>query len=86
MPVGHHYTETITERTCTAAMDTTYTCEDCGASYIGDYTDKEMHKYTKSVSYPPCNGIGYTTYTCVNAAIFTRVITRIRGNTITMLL
>ena len=64
MPVGHHYTETITEPTCTAMGYTTYTCEDCGASYIGDYTDKEMHNYTKSVTYPTCTELGYTTYTC----------------------
>ena len=64
MPTGHHYTETITEPTCTSMGYTTYTCEDCGASYIGDYTDKEMHNYTKSVTYPTCTELGYTTYTC----------------------
>lgn len=64
MPTGHHYTETITEPSCTAMGYTTYTCEDCGASYIGDYTDKEMHNYTKSVTYPTCTELGYTTYTC----------------------
>ncbi len=64
MPAGHHYTETITEPTCTAMGYTTYTCEDCGASYIGDYTNKEMHNYTKSVIYPTCTELGYTTYTC----------------------
>ena len=64
MPAGHHYTETITEPSCTAMGYTTYTCEDCGASYIGDYTDKEMHNYTKSVTYPTCTELGYTTYTC----------------------
>ena len=32
---------TVTEPTCTAMGFTTYNCENCDHSYIGNYTDKD---------------------------------------------
>ena len=43
---------------------TTYTCENCDNSYVGDYTDKIAHKYSASVTAPTCTAMGYTTFTC----------------------
>ena len=37
---------------------TTYTCEDCGDSYISDYTDKTEHKYNAVVTSPDLHGNG----------------------------
>ena len=64
LPTGHHYSETVTIPTCTSMGYTTYTCEDCGVSYIGNYTDKAEHHYHGVVTYPTCTELGYTTYTC----------------------
>ena len=43
---------------------TTYNCENCDHSYIGNYTDKTEHKYNSVVTPPTCTEMGYTTYTC----------------------
>ena len=64
LPTGHSYTETVTAPTCTAMGYTTYTCENCDNSYVGDYTDKIAHKYSASVTAPTCTAMGYTTFTC----------------------
>lgn len=64
LPTGHTYSETVTEPTCTAMGFTTYNCENCDHSYIGNYTDKTEHKYNSVVTPPTCTEMGYTTYTC----------------------
>lgn len=64
LPTGHHYSESVTAPTCSAMGFTTYTCHDCGASYIGNYTDKTEHHYTSAVTPATCTALGYTTYTC----------------------
>ena len=64
LPTGHHYLETVTIPTCTSIGYTTFTCDDCGVSYIGNYTDKAEHHYHGEVTYPTCTELGYTTYTC----------------------
>ena len=66
LPTGHSYTETVTAPTCTTMGYTTYTCENCDNSYIGDYTDKIAHKYSADITAPTCTAMGYTTYTCTD--------------------
>ena len=63
LPTGHTYSETVTEPTCTAMGFTTYNCENCDHSYIGNYTDKTEHKYNSVVTPPTCTEMGYTTFT-----------------------
>lgn len=43
---------------------TTYTCTDCGDTYIGDYVDATGHDYESTMTEPTCTELGYTTYTC----------------------
>ena len=43
---------------------TTYTCVDCGDTYVSDYTDKIPHNYEAVITEPTCTTMGYTTYTC----------------------
>ena len=40
---GHNYTTEITEPTCEEQGYTTYTCEHCGDTYIGDYVEALGH-------------------------------------------
>lgn len=64
MPTGHHYSETITPPSCTAMGYTTYTCDICGDSYTGSYTDMTEHHYEGVITPSTCTELGYTTYTC----------------------
>ena len=64
--IGHDYSAEVTEPTCTAMGYTTYTCGNCGDSYIGDYTDKAEHEYSETVTEPTCTSHGFTTYNCDN--------------------
>lgn len=64
LPKGHHYTEVVTPPSCTAMGYTTYTCDDCGTSYTGDYTDKTEHHYHSVITPATCTELGFTTYTC----------------------
>lgn len=43
---------------------TTYTCEDCGYSYVDDYTNSTGHHYDEVVTPPTCTEIGFSTFTC----------------------
>lgn len=43
---------------------TTFTCEDCGDSYVGNYTDMLEHNYNKETVEPTCTEHGYAVYTC----------------------
>lgn len=43
---------------------TTFTCEVCGISYIGNYTDKTEHHYHSEITATTCTALGFTTYTC----------------------
>ena len=54
----------ITEPTCEGMGFTTYTCEDCGYSYVADYTDAKGHNYNEVVTAPTCTEIGFSTFTC----------------------
>ena len=42
---SHNYTSVITEPTCSQQGYTTYTCADCGDSYVTDYTNPVDHVY-----------------------------------------
>ncbi|MCI8403350.1 MAG: hypothetical protein HFE49_00440 [Clostridia bacterium] len=64
LPTGHTYSETVTEPTCTAMGYTTYNCDNCDHSYVGDYKDKIAHKYSADITAPTCTAMGYTTFTC----------------------
>lgn len=64
LPVGHHYSETITPPSCSAMGFTIFTCDDCGTSYIGNYTDKTAHHYVGVITPATCTELGYTTYIC----------------------
>lgn len=66
LPKGHSYSEKIVAPTCTAMGYTEYKCDNCGDSYVGNYTDKAEHDYKQTVTNPTCTEHGYTTYTCVN--------------------
>ncbi len=46
---GHDYEGVVTEPTCTEGGYTTYTCANCGDSYIGDLTDALGHSYGEPV-------------------------------------
>ena len=41
--LGHNYTAEVTEPTCMGMGYTTYTCDRCGDTYKGDYTDAKGH-------------------------------------------
>ena len=45
----HSYTAVVTAPTCTAGGYTTYTCESCGHSYVGDRVDALGHDYVDGV-------------------------------------
>lgn len=66
LPKGHSYSETVTKPTCTTMGYTTYSCENCDNSYIGNYTYKTSHNYKSTVTAPTCTTMGYTTYTCAD--------------------
>ena len=53
LPKGHSYSETVTKPTCTTMGYTTYSCENCDNSYIGNYTDKTSHKGVRTYSWTP---------------------------------
>ena len=60
----HDYEAEVTDPTCTEEGYTTYTCSECGDSYVDDYTDALGHSYEEEVTDPTCIEEGYTTYTC----------------------
>lgn len=66
LPIGHNYEALATDATCTSMGYTTYTCVDCGDSFMADYTEVTEHSYDEVVTDPTCTSHGYTTYTCVD--------------------
>ncbi|MCD7890010.1 MAG: hypothetical protein LUG23_08905, partial [Oscillospiraceae bacterium] len=64
--IGHNYEAVITESTCTEDGYTTYTCSNCGDSYVADETEATGHSYESVVTEPTCTEGGYTTHTCSN--------------------
>ena len=60
----HNYGSAVTEPTCTHAGYTTYTCADCGYSYIDDFVPMTEHDYVDTVTEPTTEAQGYTVHTC----------------------
>ena len=46
--IGHKYTTKVTAPTCTEEGYTTYTCANCGHSYVSDYVEAIGHEYEDS--------------------------------------
>ena len=61
---NHNYNKAVTNPSCTAAGYTTYTCKNCGYSYVGDETPATPHTFTTIVKDATCIENGYTTHTC----------------------
>ena len=61
---AHSYNKVVTQPTCTEGGYTTYTCRDCGYSYVSDKTSALGHNSVATVTAPTCTQAGYTTYTC----------------------
>ena len=62
----HSYQTVTVAPTCTEQGYTTYTCAECGDSYVDDYVDALGHNYESVVTDPTCTEQGYTTHTCAN--------------------
>ena len=60
----HVYEAVVTKSTCTGEGYTTYTCINCGDSYVSDVVEPRGHDYGVLVTPPTCKTIGCTTYTC----------------------
>ena len=60
----HVYEAVVTKATCNNEGYTTYTCLNCGDSYISDIVEAKGHDYGVVVTPPDCTTIGCTTYTC----------------------
>ena len=61
---GHTCRGVVTAPTCTEQGFTTYTCMDCGYSYVSEYVDALGHSYETEVVEATCTEGGYTVYTC----------------------
>ena len=65
---GHSYESVVTEPTCTEQGYTTYTCSECGDSYVTDYTDATGHSYgewsyyDEETHYRECSVCGNTEF------------------------
>lgn len=60
----HSYVAEVTAPTCSGEGYTTYTCSECGDSYVDNRTGSLGHNYSETVTAPTCTADGYTTYTC----------------------
>ena len=61
----HSYTSKVTAPTCTAQGYTTFTCQTCGDSYKGNYTNATGHSYSyKATKNPTTSASGTLTGTC----------------------
>lgn len=64
----HKYSAAVTAPTCAAPGYTTYSCQVCGDSYVGDHTEPTSHSYQATVTEPTCTEKGFTTYSCENCS------------------
>lgn len=67
-PSGHQYRAVVTPPTCTQEGYTTYTCNRCADSYIGNILPVTPHDYLVIITAPTCTQEGYTTYACKNCS------------------
>ena len=70
---GHRYEAVVTAPTCTAQGYTTYTCAECGDSYVGDYTGGGDHTFEIVVTPSTCEGSGFTTKLCTACGYSTKI-------------
>ena len=61
----HSYQAVVTDPTCTSGGYTTYTCSNCGDSYVSNTVDALGHDYKATTTAPTCENMGYATYVCV---------------------
>lgn len=63
---GHSYAPAITLPTCTEGGYTTFTCSDCGDSYVGAQTAASGHSYGDwtIITGAECETVGERTHTC----------------------
>ncbi|MBQ3547840.1 MAG: hypothetical protein IJA44_05155, partial [Clostridia bacterium] len=61
--LGHSYTSTTTDATCTEAGKTVYTCTGCGHSYE-EAIEATGHNYTSTTTDATCTENGKIVYTC----------------------
>lgn len=60
----HEYQTLVTDPTCNNDGYTTYTCSECGDSYVSDKVSALGHSFNTNITDPTCNTEGYTTYAC----------------------
>ena len=66
--LGHKYNKEVTSPTCLEQGYTTYTCANCGDSYVSDYAEAVGHSWSegKNVVNATCGGEGMIEYRCAN--------------------
>lgn len=65
--LGHDWSTSVVNPTCTDKGYSRHSCKNCGESYKDTYTDSLGHAYkATSVKAPGMTAQGYTTYTCAN--------------------
>ena len=64
--LSHTYDAVITPPTCTERGYTTYTCSECGDSYIGNYVDRIPHEFGEWYEFkaPSCTELGQSKRDC----------------------
>ena len=60
LPTAHAYSAIVTEPTCTTQGYTTYTCAECGYSYISDYVEASHTEVIDQSVTPTCTETGLT--------------------------
>lgn len=65
MNVEHNFIVQVKNATCISAGYTTYTCNDCGYSYVGETIPEMGHKYSDTRVESTCIEKGYTLHQCV---------------------
>ena len=63
---GHDYKSVVTAPTCDEKGYTTYTCENCGDSYVADYVNALGHTEKITTVDATCETAGSVTKTCAN--------------------
>lgn len=62
--LGHNFSITVLEPTCTEGGHTTYSCKRCDYEYIADYTPANGHNYEETVVEATCTERGYKLHKC----------------------
>ena len=62
--LGHSYTTTVKNVTCTTNGYTIHTCANCSHTYTSDFVAAKGHSYESVVTSATCTDDGFTTYTC----------------------